>query len=53
MLTLREEKTYFWIVTMVGQDDAAQIVGNLWEGEGMNVSGWTVYKALKQVGSLS
>ena len=48
MLTSRQEMACIWAITMGGQDNIVEVVTNLQEGEGVNVSGWIVRRALKR-----
>ena len=37
-------------MTVGGKENASEAVKELWESEGVNVSGWTVRRALKRAG---
>ena len=50
VLSSRQERACVHIVTVGGKENASEAVKELWESEGVNVSGWTVRRALKRGG---
>ena len=50
VLSSRQKKACAQAVTVRGKENASKAVKDLWESEGVNVSGWTMKRALKRVG---
>lgn len=50
VLTSRQERACVQAVTVGGHDNAKEVVRDLREREGVNVSGWTVRRVLKRAG---
>ena len=50
VLPSRQKRVCVHAVIVGGKENASEAVKELRESEGVNVSGWTLRKALKQVG---
>ena len=50
VLLSRQERAYVHAMTLGGKENTSEAVKELRESEGVNVSGWTVKRALKRVG---
>ena len=48
VLSSKQERAYIHVVTVVGKENVSEAVKELRESEGVNVSEWTVRKALKR-----